>query len=61
MKSGPDASLTLYIQNESPGKDGKTNWLPASKDEFKLALRLYALRRKSPTARGRRRQLRKMS
>ena len=42
MKSGDDGSLTLYIQNESPGKDKESNWLPAPKDEFKLALRLYA-------------------
>ena len=43
MKFGDDGSLTIYIQNESPGKDKETNWLPAPKEgEFKLALRLYA-------------------
>ena len=42
MKSSDDGSLTLYIQNESPGKDKESNWLPAPKDDFKLALRLYA-------------------
>ena len=42
MKSGDDGSLTLYIQNEPPGKNKESNWLPAPKDEFKLALRLYA-------------------
>ncbi len=36
-----DGSLTLYIQPSSPGKDKEGNWLPAPKDKFKLALRLY--------------------
>ena len=30
---GP-ARLTLYFQNESPGKDRQANWLPAPKGEF---------------------------
>ena len=43
MKVGDDGSLTIYIQNESPGGDRKANWLPAPKDgEFRLALRLYS-------------------
>jgi hypothetical protein len=42
MTSDDDGSLTIYIQAESPGKDKESNWLPAPKDEFKLALRLYA-------------------
>jgi hypothetical protein len=33
--------LTIYIQNESPGKDLEANWLPAPKDKFTLMLRLY--------------------
>jgi hypothetical protein len=41
-KMGADGSLTLYIQNESPGADKESNWLPALKEgPFKLALRLY--------------------
>jgi hypothetical protein len=42
MKSADDGSLTIYVQNDSPGADKESNWLPAPKDEFKLALRLYA-------------------
>ena len=43
MKFGDDGSLTIYIQNEMPGADKQTNWLPAPKEgDFKLALRLYA-------------------
>jgi hypothetical protein len=36
-----DGGLTLYIQNESPGKDKEANWLPAPKGPFWLAMRLY--------------------
>jgi len=36
-----DGGLTLYIQNESPGKDKEPNWLPAPKGPFVQAMRLY--------------------
>jgi hypothetical protein len=36
-----DGGLTLYIQNQSPGKDKEPNWLPAPKGPFWLAMRLY--------------------
>ena len=29
MKYGDDGSLTIYIQNESPGSDREANWLPS--------------------------------
>lgn len=38
----PDGSLTLYFQNESPGKDKEANWLPAPKGRYNLTMRLYA-------------------
>jgi hypothetical protein len=41
MKLDRDGGLTLYIQNESPGKDKETNWLPCPKDTFYLVLRTY--------------------
>jgi len=41
LKFNPDGSLDLYIQNESPGKDKDSNWLPAPKDDFNLILRMY--------------------
>ena len=36
-----DGGITLYIQNESPGEDRETNWLPAPKGPFSAVLRLY--------------------
>ena len=36
-----DGGLTLYIQNESPGKDKEANWLPAPKGPFSVIMRLY--------------------
>ena len=37
-----DGSLTLYFQNESPGKNNEANWLPAPKGPFTLTMRIYA-------------------
>jgi hypothetical protein len=39
-----DGSLNLYFQNESPGADKETNWLPAPTGAFNLAMRIYAPR-----------------
>src|SRR5216117_993073 len=36
-----DGGLTLYVQNESPGKDKEPNWLPAPKGPFIAFMRLY--------------------
>ncbi len=41
LKSNADGSVDLYIQNESPGDDKASNWLPAPKDKFILMMRLY--------------------
>jgi hypothetical protein len=42
FKYNGDGSLHLYIQNESPGKDQESNWLPAPNAPFNLLLRMYA-------------------
>jgi hypothetical protein len=36
-----DGGLTIYVQNESPGPDRESNWLPAPTGPFFVALRLY--------------------
>lgn len=42
LKLGPDGSLTIYVQAQSPGPDKEANWLPAPKDaDFTLYLRAY--------------------
>jgi hypothetical protein len=41
LKKDSDEGLTLYIQNESPGKDNESNWLPAPKGPFVMYMRLY--------------------
>jgi hypothetical protein len=41
LKYNSDGSLTLYFQNETPGKDKEANWLPAPKGDFIPMLRMY--------------------
>jgi hypothetical protein len=41
FKHDADGGLTLYFQNESPGKDKEPNWLPAPKGWFMVVMRLY--------------------
>ncbi|KPK37691.1 MAG: cell envelope protein [Gammaproteobacteria bacterium SG8_47] len=41
FKRDADGGLTLYFQNESPGKDKESNWLPAPKGWFMVVMRLY--------------------
>jgi hypothetical protein len=41
LKANADGSITLYFQNESPGKDKEANWLPAPTGEFIPMMRMY--------------------
>ena len=41
MKKSADGSLTIYIQNKSPGKDKEANWLPAPDGPIYMVMRLY--------------------
>jgi DNA sulfur modification protein DndE len=41
LVNNEDGSVDLYIQNESPGKDKESNWLPAPKGPFVLMFRFY--------------------
>lgn len=41
LKCDPEGSLTIYVQNASPGPEAESNWLPAPKDKFSLYIRAY--------------------
>jgi hypothetical protein len=41
LKLDSDGGLTIYIQADSPGNDKESNWLPAPKAPFMLAMRYY--------------------
>jgi hypothetical protein len=41
LKRDADGGLTLIVQNESPGKDKESNWLPGPKGPFSMIMRLY--------------------
>jgi len=49
MKKNADGSLTLYIQNQSPGKALEANWLPAPDGPIYLVMRLYWPKEKPPS------------
>lgn len=42
LVKNPDGTLTIYIQNTSPGPDKEPNWLPAPPGPFTLYMRLYS-------------------
>jgi hypothetical protein len=41
LKKNPDGSLDIFIQNNSPGEEKASNWLPAPAAPFNLMLRIY--------------------
>ena len=41
LKKDVDGGITLYIQNQTPGNDKESNWLPAPDGPFMVVLRLY--------------------
>ena len=49
MKKNADGSLTLRIQNKSPGKALESNWLPAPAGPIYLVMRLYWPKEKPPS------------
>jgi hypothetical protein len=49
MKTNADGSLTLYIQNKSPGGDKEANWLLAPNGPIYLVMRLYWPKTEAPS------------
>ena len=49
MKKNADGSLTLYVQNKSPGADRESNWLPAPRGDIYLVMRLYWPKTEAPS------------
>jgi hypothetical protein len=49
LKENADGSVDLYIQNENPGPEKESNWLPAPKDKFILMMRLYWPKETAPS------------
>jgi hypothetical protein len=41
LQSNREGGLTIHVQTDSPGRDKESNWLPAPRGRFRLALRLY--------------------
>ena len=42
LQYGSDGSLTIYMQQDSPGAEKESNWLPAPKSGlFRPVMRLY--------------------
>jgi hypothetical protein len=41
LKFNPDGSLDLYIQEQNPGADRESNWLPSGNGIFNMTMRLY--------------------
>jgi hypothetical protein len=49
LKKNADGSLTIYIQNKSPGNEKEANWLPAPDGPIYMAMRLYWPKKKPPS------------
>ena len=41
LKYNADGSLTIYLGNQSPGKEKESNWLPAPPGNFSIWIRDY--------------------
>jgi len=49
LKTNADGSLTIHIQNKSPGADKEANWLPAPSGPIYLVMRLYWPKTRPPS------------
>jgi hypothetical protein len=41
LRANGDGSVTIYLQDDSPGPDKEPNWLPAPEGPFRPVLRAY--------------------
>jgi hypothetical protein len=41
LKFNADGSVEIYFQNQSPGPEKESNWLPSGEGPFNLTIRLY--------------------
>jgi hypothetical protein len=41
LKTEADGSITVYVQQQDPGPEKQSNWLPAPSGSFNLTMRLY--------------------
>jgi hypothetical protein len=41
LKTDADGGLTLFVQNQSPGPEKESNWLPAPNGPFYVVMRIY--------------------
>jgi hypothetical protein len=41
LKRDSDGGLTFYVQQDSPGEEKESNWLPAPEGPFFVILRMY--------------------
>src|SRR5262249_56008764 len=44
LQPNADGSVDIYLQNQSPGADKESNWLPIPAQPFSLHARLYSPR-----------------
>ena len=49
LKKNEDGSLTLYIQQDSPGEERQSNWLPAPDGPIYMVMRLYWPKEEAPS------------
>jgi hypothetical protein len=45
LRFNADGGLDIYIQNDSPGAEKESNWLPAPAGAFNLTMRIYSPQR----------------
>jgi hypothetical protein len=41
LQTGPDGSVTVYLQSDSPGPERESNWLPTPAGAFRPIMRMY--------------------